>query len=329
MARVRWSSLSGSVLAPLINIAIIALLWPPIQAIGPMSAAAVEMSSAREALRTARNWGYQLDNPDPHKLSTSGCDLLVTDYSRDGSDGGAFTHNDIALIHSSADDRQRTVLAYLSVGEAENYRFYWKRAWNKLATRPAWLGMENADWKGNFQVTYWDPAWQTIIYGSPDSYLDKIIAAGFDGVFLDRVDAYLFWEGRGHDAKRNMVEFVKAVAAYARDRNPNFVVVVQNGEELLEYADYLEIIDGVAKEDLFFGVNGSGRRNSQVETRTSADRLSAAPARGLPVFLVEYTSDPAKIVEIAARAAEFGFVVNIADRALKKAPDCNQQQSDG
>jgi len=52
----------------------------------------------------------------------------------------------------------------------------------------------NPNWEGNFKVQYWNPTWQSIIYGSETSYLKKIINAGFDGVYLDIIDAFQYFE---------------------------------------------------------------------------------------------------------------------------------------
>jgi len=43
-------------------------------------------------------------------------------------------------------------------------------------------------------VQYWDTEWQEIIYGNSESYLKKIIDAGFDGVYLDIIDAFEYFE---------------------------------------------------------------------------------------------------------------------------------------
>lgn len=50
---------------------------------------------------------------------------------------------------------------------------------------PEWLLEENQDWPGNYLVRYWHPKWQRIALDA----LTAILAAGFDGVYLDRVDA--------------------------------------------------------------------------------------------------------------------------------------------
>ncbi|MCI0471716.1 MAG: endo alpha-1,4 polygalactosaminidase, partial [Candidatus Aminicenantes bacterium] len=87
--------------------------------------------------------------------------------------------------------KRRLVLAYLSIGEAENYRWYWQAGWKP--GNPSWLGAENPDWKGNYAVSYWASEWQAIVF----QYVDAIIAAGFDGVYLDKIDEYEYWEEKG------------------------------------------------------------------------------------------------------------------------------------
>ena len=42
------------------------------------------------------------------------------------------------------------MFAYLSLGEAEDYRFYWQPSWN--SRKPAWLHGENPGWRGNYLV---------------------------------------------------------------------------------------------------------------------------------------------------------------------------------
>jgi cysteinyl-tRNA synthetase len=88
--------------------------------------------------------------------------------------------------------RMRLVLAYMSIGEAEDYRYYWDSTWTQ--NPPLWLAGENPDWEGNFKVRYWEKGWQDIIFGGDSTYLGKIIAAGFGGVYLDIIDAFEYFE---------------------------------------------------------------------------------------------------------------------------------------
>lgn len=43
-------------------------------------------------------------------------------------------------------------------------------------------------------MKYWRREWKNILYGTPDAYLDTILAAGFDGAFLDVVDGYQYFQ---------------------------------------------------------------------------------------------------------------------------------------
>ena len=116
-------------------------------------------------------------------------DLLIVDAFFDDV---ALTAGDIASLGTKANGGKRLALAYLSIGEAEDYRYYWQEVWG--ATPPNWLGDENPDWPGNYKVMYWDPDWQAIIYGNRASYLKRILDAGFDGVYLDLIDAFEHFE---------------------------------------------------------------------------------------------------------------------------------------
>ena len=107
-------------------------------------------------------------------------------------DGVAFTASEINQLKSKANGGKRLVICYMSIGEAEDYRYYWESGWK--VGNPSFLDKENPNWKGNFKVRYWDKDWQKIIYGNNSSYLKKILDAGFDGVYLDIIDAFEYFE---------------------------------------------------------------------------------------------------------------------------------------
>jgi cysteinyl-tRNA synthetase, unknown class len=100
----------------------------------------------------------------------------------------ALSRADVESLKQKANGSRRLVVAYISIGEAEDYRYYWQDAWEK--NRPSWLLDENPDWEGNFLVKFWDTEWQDIIFRDENSYLDRILDAGFDGAYLDLVDAF-------------------------------------------------------------------------------------------------------------------------------------------
>ncbi len=71
------------------------------------------------------------------------------DYSRDGTNEKRYQREEIEKIKENG----IIPIAYVSIGEAENYRFYWKSEWDSVP--PDWLGEENPEWHGNYAVKYW------------------------------------------------------------------------------------------------------------------------------------------------------------------------------
>ena len=150
-------------------------------------------------LSDAQNFLYLL-NPHlfPNKqafiqsIRQTNYDVVIMDLFFD--ENTAFTPQEITQLKHKANGGERILIAYISIGEAEDYRYYWKPEWN--TDKPIWLDQENPDWQGNFKVRYWEEEWQKIIYGNDQSYIKKIIDAGFDGAYLDIIDAFEFFEKR-------------------------------------------------------------------------------------------------------------------------------------
>lgn len=267
-------------------------------------------------LAAPSSWGYQLDHIDPAVIAASPYELMVIDYSRDGSAAGAFTAAEVSSMKRKPDGGKRTLLAYMSIGEAEDYRFYWRTDWKHEP--PPWLAKENPDWPGNYKVHYWDPGWQRIIFGNPEAYLDRIIDAGFDGVYLDIIDAFEYFQARYPEAAQRMSMLVSALADYARRRRPGFLVFAQNGETLVGDQRFLGAIDGIAKEDLYYGMEEQGRANATDEITYSLKYLVQARDAGKTILIVTYAEDPARVEAVAAKARQHGFIPYAGVRKLDR-----------
>ena len=149
------------------------------------------------SLGNAKNFLYLLDPSDFASkanflaaLQATNYDVIIMDYFF--GDGDPLTSGDVASLKTKQNGGDRLVISYMSIGEAEDYRYYWQGSWD--SDPPSWLAGENPDWPGNYKVEYWDADWQSIIYGSAGAYLDKILAAGFDGVYLDIIEAFEYFE---------------------------------------------------------------------------------------------------------------------------------------
>lgn len=123
-------------------------------------------------------------------LSATNYDVLIIDA--DFNEEGSFTKEDIDQLKVKANGAKRLVIAYLSIGEAEDYRDYWQEEW--YTTPPDWMVEENRNWAGNYNVEYWNEDWQDIVLYSENSVTNRILQAGFDGVYLDIVDGYEYFE---------------------------------------------------------------------------------------------------------------------------------------
>jgi cysteinyl-tRNA synthetase, unknown class len=257
------------------------------------------------------------------QLAACGRDWLVVD-ARFSSEA-PWTRSDLDAMREKHAGRK--VIAYLSIGEAEEYRPYWQAAWGGKGSltplAPSWLEGENPEWKGNYRVKYWRADWRQIILAA----VDEVIGQGFDGLYLDIVDGFESFEHVGKDwiddrvnpdtrqsFRRDMVDWVKAIAARARARNPAALIIPQNGSQLLAHRDFVDAISGIGLEDLF--TNGD---KLQPKSHTSLvlgclKRLEAAPK---PVLLIEYPKKAERRDLSKRLAAENGFAWLVTDRQLK------------
>ena len=295
------------------------------QATAP-AAAPAQKAERKNILIGAKSWAYQLTNlgeEQRKRIADSSYDLVVVDYAWSpvaNEPEIALTREQVAAMQTKPDGSRRLIIAYLSIGETENNRYYWKPEWN--TKRPAWMGKENKDWKGNYLVQYWQPVWQNIVFGNAQSYVDKILAAGFDGFYIDRGDAYYFY-GDTTQARDRMSDFMTKVIGYIRAKKPDAGILVQNAEELLEHANYVDAIDGIAKEDLQFGIRHREELNKPAEIEWSTNLLLKAQQKGKAIFVVEYLQQPGNVEKAKAFMGQRNFVLYYGPRGLYEIMDPN------
>ena len=251
-------------------------------------------------------WAYQLQQYDEEQLMAVAVDLFVVDPDELSR----------AKVHvSSLKVKNGQVLAYVSVGEAEAYRTYWQGSWRQAP--PAWMAEENPNWKDNFKVKYWNSEWQAITVGR----VEAMARAGYDGMYMDVVDAYEYFEERGESsAREDMVEFVVKLSKAARAINPKFAVIAQNAAELFEDEDYNEAVDGIANEDTFY--HGDQRQRPD-EVEWTLKKLNSVKESGKLVLSVEYTTRFHSTADFCRRAQASGFVPLVAPRQLDGARPAN------
>src|SRR3989344_1975752 len=99
-----------------------------------------------------------------------------------------YTSAEINALKTKLNGGKRMIIAYMSIGSAEKYRYYWQDDW-KLH-KPRWLKKAYDGYEEEVWVKFWKKEWKEIIYGNDDSYTKKLINAGFDGAYLDNVEAF-------------------------------------------------------------------------------------------------------------------------------------------
>ncbi len=142
------------------------------------------------------SWGIQLQGSsgsggrlDASALLAAEHDLLVLDFSSDGTEQGRYFGEDIHRLKGRSDNA--VVLAYLPLGGVFDYRSNWQSDWsddglasgNLTDKAPAWLGPVHPSSSSARLVRYWDDAWlETIINERRSGWADLIAAQSFDGV---------------------------------------------------------------------------------------------------------------------------------------------------
>ncbi len=306
-------------------------------------------------VKIVRNWGYLLQSSGGKKgkgktkplstdeLAATPHDLIVIDAMKDGTYAHAFTPAEVKRLKDRA-GAHSVVVSYISIGEASDYRDHWQDNWTTYtdpdqraageltANAPKWLGAWNENWPNSRKVRYWDPDWQKIIFNKDkNGWLDRIVAAGFDGAYLDIIDGYYHWgceiaqssECKDGDPKNEreaasrMIDFVVALADHARKTNPDFIVIPQNGAYIIDALEdedhrrrdaYLEAIHAIACEDLFFK-GDKPENNGFAPDEDAIDALIRDFLEpGVAVLSVDYLSDKKKVSKFYEAATEKGFL---------------------
>ncbi|MHC4547827.1 MAG: endo alpha-1,4 polygalactosaminidase [Planctomycetota bacterium] len=299
----------------------------------------------RNPLRRVNGWVIQLQglaSPGAvERLERAKGELVVIDPARSVRGREAFPTRDVV---ARLQRRGKLCLAYLNVGQAEAYRTYWRSHWRaptaERAGHPAYLlTVDPEGWPGDYPVAYWDYRWRAVLWGSPDAPLDRILADGFDGAYLDWIlgfqDPTVAAAARraGVDPARAMMELVRDLRAHARRRNPDFVLIAQNGASLVEAQPaFAAVIDAVSQEGLSF----AGKADVTWDDAGAGD--VAIPARGdwstpalaaslrrclehdLPVFTLDYAASRKNAEQARRLSRDLGFVPFVSRTPLDRLP---------
>ena len=256
-------------------------------------------SGRRERLMNAKTWMYQISLLDEDKavevLAATEYPLLILEPGHNHRPCDDFDPADFGIPQKNRDDAcanvyktremidalrttpagaERLLIAYIDIGQAEWYRDYWKEGWSpptaKTSGTPDFILAADPDgWLGNYVVAYWKQPWKEIWLGSDDSrgIITELAELGFDGVYLDWVEAYddervqKAAQADGVDEAEEMATFVEEIGIAGRKTTPEFLVIAQNAtfliDEFTNTSKYTDIIDALAVEDTWYYGNGA------------------------------------------------------------------------
>ncbi len=210
-------------------------------------------------LETVSSWFYYLDfEPEETimaQIAQSTYDMVVMEPIFTDRENRDFPMAELVSRFHNA-PHPKLVIAYIDIGQAEDWRTYWQSDWG--IGDPEWIVANDPDgWEGNFPVAYWYDEWHHIWLGD-DGYLQAILDAGFDGIYLDWVEAYsdenviTMAEKEHLDPREEMIWWIEDMAAFCRAQKPDYIVIGQNAAELAEYDEYLDVVDAIAQEQTWF-----------------------------------------------------------------------------
>jgi cysteinyl-tRNA synthetase, unknown class len=312
-------------------------------------------------LANVSHWFYYLDvNLDDDTIDAiteSNYDMVVIDYIPSEENNTDFPMAEVIdTWHTAA--HPKLVIAYIDIGQAEDFRAYWQPGWE--IGNPNWIVSGDPDgWEGNYPAAYWQEGYQSIWLGQ-SGLLQGILDAGFDGIYLDWVEAYsdesIIAQAvvDGVDPREQMIFWVRNMAGFCRLQDPDFIVIGQNAAELVESNQYVSAVDAISQEQTWFdgGANNDPpgdcplpRSDDDIETETYEDSLNRACRKlyedypdstlhvsseeylyylelardqGLTVFTVDYALDPDNVTWVYETSRSYGFIPFTSSRPLNE-----------
>ncbi len=311
------------------------------------------------ALSDVKYWAYQIQAIESQgavdSLIASHYDMLVLEPTRTdwSSDAKNFNTSEMVtrLKNSYASDgiHRKLVVAYIDIGEAEDWRWYWNWSsdWNCQPPIPSdWpnyiIACDPDGWRGNYPLKYWNPNWKDIViwgnnqnsntYRNYTSIIDEVILDGFDGIYLDWVEAFENEDvmnsakNEGKDPAVEMITFIKEMRTYALTRNSNFLIIQQNAASLCnEHPELFGVIDAIAQEAIWYDGDATDNWNNtlghdfineQSLVKYYTDYLDQYLNAGVPVFSCEYALGFAD--SAYAKSHDKGYIPYSTRRSLGK-----------
>jgi hypothetical protein len=249
-------------------------------------------AAPRQRIKAVKNYVVYYGKGQASALARYGLAIVQPD---------TLTPQELAVVHRSA----TLVVAYLSVGEAEP-----ERAWYKDGrVDQAWILGKNENW-GSFFVDAGQPGWQKLMVDLAGESLRQ----GFDGVFLDTVDTVDVFP----KTKPGMLALIRQLrAAY-----PQALLVMNRGFAVVEAL--ASDVDAVMFEDLSTTYNFESQQYGYADDAGTAVKMADLSKKtGLPILALDYAppDNPAMAYRAVQVSRRYGFIPAVSVINLDKIVD--------
>ncbi len=199
------------------------------------------------------------------------------------------------------------VIGYLSVGEVNPYRWYYPDL-----EQMGFLG-RNENW-GSYYINLEDPASRDLLINKAAL---RIYLKGFDGFFLDTIDAVAPYTKR-RDLQDEMLSLIESL----RDRFPKSLIIQNAGLFLLEQSR--KYVDAVAIEDIASSYDFRNNEYRIPEEPDFKERVSLVKQyrslSGLPLLIIDFAASDAQAEKIRQRLDPLKLPYFISSIALDTLP---------
>lgn len=286
------------------------ILWKngPLQYVGWIMLCMVVLAPAYATAKEMRNWSvYYSDQLPPESFLPY--DVIVFD---------ADSHPTLRPLTN----RGKTLLGYISFGEAETYRPFFK-----TLQENGMLLKENPNWKGHYVIDLRNPEWTKYII---EKLIPPMIQKGFDGIFIDTMDSPLQLEIDDPKTYTGMKEASARLIHAVRMHYPNLKLMLNRGFEILP--EVATSVDMVLAESVMVNYNVDANSASlfpQAEYQSVLDQLKTAQkhAPSLKIFTLDYwpipkgkrtwgTSEKKAVKRIYETQRAHGFIPYVSTPAL-------------
>ncbi|MCW5770942.1 MAG: endo alpha-1,4 polygalactosaminidase [Rhodospirillaceae bacterium] len=212
-------------------------------------------------------------------------------------------------------EQRKTVIGYLSLGEIEKHRDYYKDV-----EREGILLGTNPNWPESRFVDVRDPRWTKRVV---EDLVPRLLQKGFQGIFIDTLDDPPDLERRDPVRFKGMTDAAAKLVQAIRRHYPRMFIMMNRAYEILPVVDGM--IDAALGESVFTEIDFAKKAYRLADPkiyRQQVEWLQAAKKRrpGLSVFTLDYwkPDDKAGIARIYAEQRKNGFSPYVSIKELDR-----------